>query len=82
MVGKVENAIWMIGGSIVIIGWVIAGILYLTSAGSPEKTGVAKKALIAAVIGTILVAVSATAPSIVIDTLGSGVIKECKNAGG
>ena len=44
-----------IGGAIVVIGWVVAGILYLTSGGSPEKTGTAKKALIACVIGTVLV---------------------------
>ena len=35
-------------GSIMII---IAGILYLTSAGSPEKIGTAKKALIYAIAG-------------------------------
>ena len=42
----------------VVIGWVVAGILYLTSAGSPEKTGTAKKALVAAIIGTVVVALA------------------------
>lgn len=54
-IGGVSTALVLIGTMMVAIGWVIAGILYLTSAGSPEKTGIAKKALIAAVIGTILV---------------------------
>jgi len=44
-----------IGGSLAVIGWVIAGGLYLLAAGSPEKTATAKKALVAAVIGTILI---------------------------
>jgi hypothetical protein len=55
MTAAVETAALAIGGSLVIIGWVIAGILYLTSIGSLEKMGTAKKALIAAIIGTILV---------------------------
>lgn len=52
---KIKDLLLLIASSIVVIGWVIAGILYLTAAGSPEKTKLAKQALIAAVIGTILV---------------------------
>ena len=55
MTEGVKSVAMSIGISIVVIGWVIAGILWLTSAGSPEKTGTAKKALIAAIIGTILI---------------------------
>ena len=58
---KVKDAAVAVGTPIVIIGWIIAGILYLTSAGSPERTGVAKKAIVAAVIGTALVLIAATA---------------------
>jgi hypothetical protein len=58
MVEGVMNIALSIGGAIVVIGWVIAGILYLTSMGSPEKTGTAKKAMIAAVIGTVLVVIA------------------------
>jgi len=47
-----------IGASIVVIGWVIAGILYLMSRGDPGKTKTAKDALVAAVIGTILVIIA------------------------
>jgi quinol-cytochrome oxidoreductase complex cytochrome b subunit len=52
---NVEATAVDIATPIVIIGWIIAGILYLTAAGSPEKIGTAKKALVACVIGTILV---------------------------
>ena len=54
MIKNIENAFLTVGTSIVIIGWVIAGILYLT-AGGGERLGIAKKALFAAVIGTALI---------------------------
>ena len=55
---SLQQAFEVIGGTLVVIGWLIAGILYLTAAGSPERTGLAKKALIAAIVGTILVIIS------------------------
>ena len=48
----------LIGMAIVVIGWVIAGILYLTAAGAPDKIKTAKQAMIAAIIGTVLVAIA------------------------
>lgn len=44
-----------IGTTIVVIGWIIAGILYLTAAGAPDKVKIAKSAMVAALIGTALV---------------------------
>ena len=44
--------------AIVVIGWVIAGILYLTAAGKPDKLETAKKAMVAAIIGTALVVIA------------------------
>ncbi len=64
-VWNVENAVNTIAGSIVVIGWFIAGILYLTAAGNPEKTGIAKKAMIAAIIGTVLVILATMAEAII-----------------
>ena len=55
MANAVQTAAVDIATPIVVIGWVIAGILYLTAAGAPEKLGVAKKAVVACVIGTLLV---------------------------
>ncbi len=60
MAAKAEQVAETVGTSIVVIGWIIAGILWLTSGGSPEKTGLAKKAILACVIGTILVVLAAT----------------------
>jgi len=71
MVGKIKDAFVTIGGSIVIIGWIVAGILYLTAAGSPEKTGTAKKALIAAVIGTALIILAVGAEATIKALLGA-----------
>ncbi|MCX6718724.1 MAG: hypothetical protein NTY81_03980 [Candidatus Staskawiczbacteria bacterium] len=68
--GSVQTAVVNVGVPLIVVGWVIAGILYLTSAGSPEKTGTAKKALIAAVIGTLLIVLSGVAISLVRTTFG------------
>lgn len=70
-VKNIRDASLKIGGSIVAIGWIIAGILYLTAVGGPRME-TAKKALIAAVIGTVLVIVSAFAIGIVADLLKFG----------
>ncbi|MEK7080591.1 MAG: hypothetical protein AAB925_02030, partial [Patescibacteria group bacterium] len=42
----VQDLVFIIGICIVVIGWTIAGIMYLTSMGSPEKTLTARKAMI------------------------------------
>lgn len=65
MLSTIADDMIAIGASIVIIGWVIAGILYLTAAGSPEKVGTAKKALIAAVIGTAVIILAKSGTSII-----------------
>ena len=57
IVKNIQTAFVSIGGSVVAIGWVIAGVLYLTAAGSPEKLGTAKKALFAAVVGTAIIVI-------------------------
>jgi hypothetical protein len=46
------------GVAIVVIGWVVAGILYLMAAGDPGKIKTAKTAMIAAIIGTVLVVIA------------------------
>lgn len=58
IVNNVKDAALSVGAGLAVLGFIIAGIIYLTSGGSPEKTGIAKKALIAAVIGTALVALA------------------------
>lgn len=55
MAASVKQAAVDIATPIVVVGWIIAGILYLTAAGAPEKITIAKKAVIACTIGTVLV---------------------------
>lgn len=54
---RVKDTASALGVGLAVIGFVIAGIIYLTSAGG-ERMNVAKKALIAAVIGSALVALA------------------------
>ncbi len=77
MVAKVRDISLLVGGSMTVVGWVVAGILYLTSAGG-ERMKTAKTALIAAVIGTVLVALSWSAGAIIIDTIGEGEVSGCE----
>lgn len=79
MISNLNWITWWIGGSAVGIGWAIAGILYLT-AGGGERLGTAKKALIAAIIGTVVIVLSGSALSIVQDTLGYGNWETCEIA--
>ena len=55
---KVQDLVWFIGAAIVVIGWTIAGIMFLLSMGIPEKMATARKAIIAAVVGTVLVIIA------------------------
>lgn len=49
-----------IAGSLAVVAIIIAGIFYLTSAGSPTRIETAKKALIYAIVG-IVIAIGASA---------------------
>lgn len=60
LAGNLKTAAITVGSAIVVIGWIIAGILYLTASGKPEKIQIAKNALIACVVGTILVVLAGT----------------------
>jgi hypothetical protein len=62
IVTKLENAVWIVFGGIAVISFVVAGILFLTAAGSPEKIATARNAAIWGVAG---VAVGIVAYSII-----------------
>ena len=68
-----------LGVAIVVIGWIITGVLYLTAGGAPDKLGLAKKALVACVIGTAVIVLSTIAYNFVQDALqlGSGSLTNC-----
>ena len=51
LLGKIADGIGTLIASLGVIMIIVAGIFYLTSAGSPERTGTAKKALIYAIVG-------------------------------
>lgn len=71
MLTSFKGQLLTIGTIVVVIGWVIAGILYLTSAGG-ARMEVAKKALWAAVIGTILIIIAGTAYDLINGLLQAG----------
>ena len=62
----VNTALFIAGGVIVIL-WVVTGLLFLSALGAPDKLTLAKKALIASVIGTLLVIIAVSATSMVRD---------------
>lgn len=77
-VGHIQSVIYSIGGSIVVIGWIITGILYLTAAGG-SRMETAKKSLIACVIGTVLVIIAGTSPTLLTNALEfTGTVPMCK----
>jgi hypothetical protein len=54
IIGRTMNWLLMILGFIGIIGFVIAGILYLTAAGDEDQIGKAKNAMMYSIIGIIV----------------------------
>ena len=54
-----------LSGSLAVIGFIIAGIMFLSSTANPSHMAVAKQALMAAVIGTAICLISASATSFV-----------------
>lgn len=71
MATQAARTTWTVSAAIVIICWMVAGILFLTSSGSSERLGAAKKALFAAIAGTILVIVAWSAINIISRAIGA-----------
>ncbi|MBI3337624.1 MAG: hypothetical protein HY005_03345 [Candidatus Staskawiczbacteria bacterium] len=71
--GNVANVVIYVAGGIVVIIWAITGILFLSSQGSPEKMGTAKKSLFAAITGTVLVILAVSAKAIIENVILRGV---------
>jgi len=62
-----------IGELIAVLGtimFIVSGILYLTSAGSPERINTAKKALVYAIVGLAIALASASIVEIIQDVMG------------
>lgn len=54
IITKIMNWLLMMVGILGVIGFAIAGVLYLTSAGDEERIKQAKKAMIMAIIGVVV----------------------------
>lgn len=68
---SILNVTWEIATGVTIVLWVITGILFLSAQGAPEKVNTAKKALIAAAAGTVIVILAYSAITIVEKALGA-----------
>jgi len=62
---NISNAMYTAGIALVVFGFVLSGIMFLTAAGSPEKLGHAKSALLWSVIGTAVIILSKSAEAII-----------------
>lgn len=76
MADNIKEVMIAIGAAIVVIGWVVAGIIYLTSMGKPDKMQTGQKAIVAAVIGTALVIIAEAGYGLV-----SGIVDNIISAG-
>ena len=65
MVAAAEMTAFYIASGVVVILWIVTGILFLTAQGAPETLGKARKALFAAIAGTLLVIVAGSAIALV-----------------
>jgi len=54
IVASIERALWIIFGAIAVICFVMAGILFLTAGGAPEKVQAARSAFIWGVAGVVV----------------------------
>ncbi|MEK7562086.1 MAG: hypothetical protein AAB509_00190 [Patescibacteria group bacterium] len=72
MVDNVGRVIGQVAVAIVIIFWIITGILFLSAQGDPTKLATAKKALFAAIGGTVISIVAASAVGIITTAIMSG----------
>lgn len=67
---NIIKAVAGIVGALSVIMIIVAGILYLTSAGSPEKMTKAKTALIYAIAGIVITLMASTIVAIIRTTIG------------
>lgn len=67
--GAVRTA-WIVATAVVVVMWIVTGILFLSSAGDPARVGTAKKALFAAIIGTVVVIIANSAMGLISNAIG------------
>ncbi len=77
LVTKIENVVWIVFGIIAVVSFVIAGVLFLTAAGNPEKVAQARTAFLWGVAGVVVGIVAFSIIAIVGSGLGVGVGSGC-----
>ena len=64
------NVVIILAGAIFVILFLVGGIQYLTAAGNEEQTGKAKKLLVDAIVGLVIVLAAWAIANFVLDQLG------------
>ena len=70
LIKNIEIAIWMIFAAIAVIMFVVAGILFLTAQGAPEKVQAARSAFMWGVVGVIVGIIAYSIIAIVSSVIG------------
>ncbi len=70
IINRIINGTWVIFGGIAVIAFLIAGILFLTAGGDPEKIGKARMAFLWGVAGVIVGIIAYSIISIVGSIIG------------
>ena len=68
---SIVNALWIIFTIIAIVMFVIAGILFLTASGEPEKLTKARSAVIWGIVGIIVAILAYTITSLIRNAMGA-----------
>ena len=71
LLGRIVTGVGTLIASLGTIMIIVAGILYLTSAGNPERMGTAKKALVYAIIGIVIGLAATAIVEIIKQTIGA-----------
>jgi len=77
LVQKIQSAVWIIFGVIAVIMFVVAGILFLTAQGSPDKIAQARTAVLWGVAGVVVGIIAFSIISIVSSAMGLNAGSAC-----
>jgi len=69
---RIANAVWIIFTAIAVIMFVVAGIMFLTAQGEPEKIQKARSSLIWGVAGIVVAVIAFTIITLVVRVVNSG----------
>jgi len=72
IVDGAKNSLVPLGASLAAIAFIVAGIMYLMGTGNPSRLATAKTALIAAVIGIVIIVLAESAKTFVSGFFGLG----------